>query len=773
MAGCGGSFSGAPRALEVALSAHTVRTGDQLRLSATARSGSEPAQVAWRVSGSDNAPALGSGSISSDGVYTPPGTLSRDLVTVSITAAVAGDPQTESANAAAENSAETLPVTTTISVVPGFAQPLQPENAALIPGASIQVRAQLAEVGAGSVSWALRSAASSTDEAASASASSVGSLGGQHCESSSRQFTTCSVNYTAPANALPGTLVWLIASTHSSAGLPASSVRARLLLGSLSSNPSLHQVEQTAPVLLGGSGGSDNDFDTYKDRAGKRFVADCCGGTLGAIVEDQAGTPYILSNNHVLASSDQGRPGDTIEQPGLIDNGCVPLSQAGSRLQPVGTLRYAVPLDARSSNVDAALASVNPGTVDSSGSILEIGKEEIGKEAGTELGASIGSPEASLRSAPPVAGTGETLDAARLEGLTVVKSGRTTGLTCSTVDAIDLRVSVDYYKDCAETQPYTTKTFTGQIGIGGDAFADSGDSGALVLDAANARAIGLLYATSTAGAASSSEESAERGLSLANPIGDVLSELGTEAGFPLTLRGTSTAHSVSCLEYGQQAARPAASTLSADERVRTSLAAEAAGSLRSARVLAVAAGTSADEPGKGSVLVYIDHAQPATAIPATIAGVRTVPVFSDPETITRGPASWPIAGVRSGIHLSAAAVASTRAAAERLASTLIKTNAIFGVGVAESLDSPGDPALLVLIDSDAPRLETALTLQGLAGATETESERLSGNDFPAVVMGLRVRYLTLHRMRVTQSKYVARGAGSSCRLSSAIEASGK
>jgi hypothetical protein len=41
----------------------------------------------------------------------------------------------------------------------------------------------------------------------------------------------------------------------------------------------------------------------------------------------------------------------------------------------------------------------------------------------------------------------------------VAKSGRTTGLTCGGISAIDLDVKVDYYLDCAETRPYLTKTF--------------------------------------------------------------------------------------------------------------------------------------------------------------------------------------------------------------------------------------------------------------------------------------------------------------------------
>ncbi len=714
LAGCGGAFNAQSGSIRVDPGARSVRTGEQLRLAATVADSGDLAAVQWRITGSDNAPALGSGTISSDGVYTAPGMLSRDAVTVTVTA----------------TDGSTGPVTTTFAVVPGFVEPLQPENATLAPGSSIQVRAQLSEVGRGRVTWTLEGAAG--DSAA------LGTLSGQHCESGLQQFTACTVTYTAPAFS-SGSTVWLVASTHAPGSLPGVSIRARLVTGEITSNPALHQSEQAAPVVLGGSGGSDNDFDTYKDHAGRRYVADCCGGTLGALVEDQTGTPYLLSNNHVLASSDQGRIGDTIEQPGLIDDGCVPLSQAGSRLQAVGSLRYAVPLNAPGSNVDAALASVNPGSVDARGAILELGSATA---------------EDTLRSAPPVAGTGELLDAARLDGLSVAKSGRTTGLTCSTVDAVDLRVTVDYYKDCAETQPYTTKTFTGQIGIGGEAFADSGDSGALVLDAANARAIGLLYATGTTGGTGASA-----GLTLANPIGDVLHELGTEAGSPLTLRGTASPHSVSCLNYDAVPVRPAASTLSPDERTRAAAAVEAAGALRSARVLAVAAGTSADEPGEGAVLVYVDRTQPAVSVPATVSGVRTVIVPSDLETIARGPSAWPAAAIRPGIRLSSGALASARGVAERLAPEIMQAPAVFGVGVAQSLDDPDQAALLVLVDSDASQIETGRILQKLAGASESDASGL-----PATLGGLRVRYLSMHRLRVTQSKYVARGAASSCSL---------
>jgi hypothetical protein len=722
LAGCGGAFTAQSGSVRVDPGAQAMRTGEQLHLAATSTDTGDAAPVHWKITGSNNAAALGAGSISPEGVYTAPGVLSRDAVTVSIAA--------ESSDATANS-----PVIATLTVVPGFAEPLQPENATLAPGSAIEVRAQLAEVGSGSVLWSLQGSGGSTEPAM------LGSLSGRHCDSGPQQFTACTVTYSAPQSAPAGTLVWLVATTRGAGGLPGVSVRARLQTGEITSDPTLHQLEQPLPVAFGGSGGNDNDFDTYKDRSGTRFVADCCGGTLGALVEDQSGTPYILSNNHVLAASDQGRVGDTIEQPGLIDDGCVPLSKAGAKLQPVGTLRYAVPLDAKTGNVDAALASVNSGTVDVSGAILELGPASFDK---------------SLRSAPPVSGTGEVLDASRLDGLTVVKSGRTTGLTCSTVDAVDLRVTVDYYKDCAESRPYTSKTFTGQIGIGGEGFADSGDSGALVLDSANARAVGLLFATGTAGG------TANAGLTLVNPIGDVLAELGARAGSALSLHGTPTPHSIACLRYDAAPAWPDASTLTPDERARVTSAIEAALTLRSARILAVAAGASADEPGRGAVLVYVDRTQPSAPVPETILGVRTVIVPTDAATIARGPVAWPAPAISAGVNLSAGALSQARSTADQLGPRIMQAPGVFGVGVAESLDSPSEPALLVLVDADASRLDTASALSDLAGGSSAEPGVL-----PAALGGLRVRYMVMHRLRVTQSKYVARGGASSCSLRSA------
>ena len=209
-------------------------------------------------------------------------------------------------------------------------------------------------------------------------------------------------------------------------------------------------------VQLGSSGGNNRDYD-----ATENTVLDCCGGTLGSLIEDNAGRQYLLSNNHVLARSDHASVGDAIVQPGLIDNNCTP-SGEGPGTTPVATLTSWLPLSSSQTNADAAIAQVASHAVDPSGSILELGVRQ---------------PEGTLAAAPPgVSSTGGKGEAASLR-LTVAKSGRTTGLTCASVSALSLDVKVDYFQDCAETKPYLTKKFTNQVAISGNQFSDAGDPG--------------------------------------------------------------------------------------------------------------------------------------------------------------------------------------------------------------------------------------------------------------------------------------------------------
>lgn len=698
VAGCGvaqyGSVS-ANGALTVTASKSSVNSNGQVQFSAHLPSGA-PAPVTWSVAGGENALTLGEGHIDSTGLYTPPSALSQSAVRVEVAAHLKSDPfQT-----AGES----------ISVTPGFVQSLLPENASLTVGATLQATAEIAEVNAGDVHWSLTSVP--------ANIADKGTLSGVTCQRSLDQYTTCKVLYTAPESPGPG-VIYLSASVNES------STTTKILLDNngVNSNPVANQSPQTGPIALGSSGGNDNDFDTYRDASGQSFIADCCGGTLGALVEDSQKNQFILSNNHVLAESDQGRAGDAIDQPGMIDDGCVPLSHAGSTLRPVATLKYVVPLATSNTDVDAALAAVAPGAVDSSGSILQLATPTHPVSASD-----------TLAPAPPVAGTGEALTAANLNGLRLAKSGRTTGLTCSSVDAVDLSVKVDYFKDCAETQPYYTKIYTGQIGIAGNRFSDSGDSGALVVDASNAEPVGLFFAGGTDGKG--------HGLSIANPIGEVLRELGAQTGGGLSIVGTDTPHPVACLRYDSNPSAPSI-PVPADLAAHARLVADTSAAFLvnpDRGIFAVSTGASLDSPGQPAIIVYVDKSLPRVSIPPSIEGVRTQVIPTDLATLARDDAPTSPASV-NGLALSATALASATSVVSQYAPRLLKDPAIFGVGVAQSLDDPQQPALLVLVDPPtAPR------------------------SMPATIDGVRVRYMRLHRFHVTRSKYSSSHPAPTCAL---------
>ena len=79
----------------------------------------------------------------------------------------------------------------------------------------------------------------------------------------------------------------------------------------------INQQAQSFPIELGTTGGNVKDFNTQGN------TITCCSGTLGSLVS-RGGAQFILSNNHVLARSDQASPDEAISQPGLVDNNCNP-----------------------------------------------------------------------------------------------------------------------------------------------------------------------------------------------------------------------------------------------------------------------------------------------------------------------------------------------------------------------------------------------------------------------------------------------------------------
>src|SRR5438876_7305538 len=239
-------------------------------------------------------------------------------------------------------------------------------------------------------------------------------------------------------------------------------------------NQTSHTALQTPPIQLGTSGGWSKDLANGY----------CCGGTLGSLVSI-GGVQYILSNYHAFESdivsggnNTTAQTGDPIIQPGLIDVNC-----NVNNAQTVGTLvkRSSLP----GSNVDCSTAQVVPGMVSTDGAILEIG-------------------------------TISHLTTSAFINQAVKKSGRTTGLSRSSVSGLNATISVTYDNECAGGMAFT-KTFTGQVVIKnrGSKFLNSGDSGSLMVEdvTTNPRAVGLLFAGSSTDA-------------IANPIDEVLAFLG-------------------------------------------------------------------------------------------------------------------------------------------------------------------------------------------------------------------------------------------------------
>ena len=703
LAGCGavnapgGSSTGG---LVISADKAAIDTTTNNQLSARLASGA-PASVTWAIVGGQNAASLGQGTITTNGLYTPPPLLSQDQVQVQVTAASKLDPAARASYL--------------LTVTPGFVQVLTPETASLAPGGTVQVTGEIAEVNSGSVQWSL----GTTPGGEVDPGDSYGSIGETRCSHSSRSYTSCTATYTAP-RALPAgsPSVFVVGQA---AGNPHSAAALHILLNGAgySSSGLQNQSAQTGYVEMGSSGGNANDYDSKQDSGGKEYVNDCCGGTLGALVADRNSNLFILSNNHVLAESDQARPGDSIVQPALVDLNCNP--QAG---RTIGSLRYVVPLQSTQSNVDAALAAATP-AVDASGAILQLGPSINGV----------------LSPAAPAAGTGEALSAGVLNQLRVVKSGRTTGLTCSTVNTVDLSVQVDYYYDCAESRPYYTKTYVNQIGMPGASFADSGDSGALVLDASNAQPVGLFFA--------SGADDNNHGFSVANPIQDVLSELDQSGHTDGLQIAGGAPHPITCSNYDEHTT-PVTRAVSPARMAAAKSAVDSAAALLvrpDNAILGVATGQSLDSPGDAAVIVYVDKNKPGIAVPKVIHGVRTLVIPTDAASMASGTEPTTLPQVE-GIHLPAEVMRAAGGVQRQFAPQLMADPAFFGVGVTQSYDNPAEAALLVLVDLT----KTPQSMPDQAG-------------------GLRLRYLRVNRLHVTRSKLAPVEQAPRCSLPSSQPAS--
>jgi hypothetical protein len=183
-------------------------------------------------------------------------------------------------------------------------------------------------------------------------------------------------------------------------------------------------------------------------------------GTIGARVVDASGNVYALSNNHVLANSNDASIGDGALQPGPYDGG----SDPGDR---IGTLHAFEPIrfDGSDNIMDAAIARSSTG---------ELGNATLpngyGVPGTTPVNASVGAG--------------------------VQKYGRTTELTKGEVSEVNVTVTVCY----AGFAIFCTKSarFVGQVTVTPGSFSSGGDSGSLIVtDDGSKNPVALLFAGSS------------------------------------------------------------------------------------------------------------------------------------------------------------------------------------------------------------------------------------------------------------------------------------
>jgi len=422
-----------------------------------------------------------------------------------------------------------------------------------------------------------------------------------------------------------------------------------------------NQSAQSLPVKLGTSGGNVDDTSTQ----GTKFY--CCGGTLGSLLT-RNGNFYILSNNHVLGRSNQATPGEPISQPGIIDTNC---STAGT--QTVATLTSFVTLQ-NGANVDAAIAVIMPGAVDLSGSILSLGSTATGS-----------TPDPG----PPHQGRGILASVSEK----VAKSGRTTGLTCSTVSVTNLSTSVMYPTPCGATTGFNV-TYSNQIAVSGGGFSSAGDSGSLIVDQLTADPVALLYGGSNTD-------------TVGNPVGDVLTALTDTQGNQPSFVGSASTHPVIGCTLAGAAVKAALSMATVDtasialaQRARDLHAPEL---LANPYIYAVGVAASVDRPGEAAVLIVVNPGQEPTALPATIEGVATRIVAMEgaaPHGILEYEAASRIVPAQDGFGVSAlekTEVERAKAVHAAHVDELMKQPGVQGVGITSSADAPGEAALMIYL----------------------------------------------------------------------------
>ncbi len=257
-------------------------------------------------------------------------------------------------------------------------------------------------------------------------------------------------------------------------------------------------------------------------------------GTLGTMVKDKrTGEVFVLSNNHVLANSNESAIGDAILQPAAMDGGREP-GDVVARLERFTALRFtddpvttptppspgggtggtggggcdlvavivalfnALAAILGSSKRVQAISSAQAASAQSGGVIVPDSPQMMMPRASAFAAVPENKFDGALaRPVDPAMFSDDirqigTVNATKAPvlGMKVRKYGRTTEYTEGTINLLNATVDIAYNT----SRGTRTARFTGQVIA--SAMSQGGDSGSLVVDATEQKAVGLLFAGS-------------------------------------------------------------------------------------------------------------------------------------------------------------------------------------------------------------------------------------------------------------------------------------
>ena len=205
-------------------------------------------------------------------------------------------------------------------------------------------------------------------------------------------------------------------------------------------------------------------------------------GTLGCWVKKD-GQKVILSNNHVLANSNDAEIGDPILQPGPYDGGNFPQDHIANLEQFVPIVFEDEPSQCQFANAVIAVFNFGCRVINSNTRYRVISVQAADNLVDAALAKPLNPADVKdeILNIGPIQGTvqGEL-------GMAVKKSGRTTGFTTGEIQQIDVTANVQY--GAGQMARFTDQLLAG-------AMSQGGDSGSAVLDENN-HLTGLLFAGS-------------------------------------------------------------------------------------------------------------------------------------------------------------------------------------------------------------------------------------------------------------------------------------